>query len=84
MSIVGSLFSVVEGFCRAEGVPESTVSWRVFNDGKRLAQVRAGADIGVRRLERAMQWLSDNWPDGAEWPETVARPKPQVIQEAAE
>lgn len=84
MSIVETFLLVVECFCRAEGVPESTVSSRVFNDGKRLAQVRRGADIGVRRVERAMQWFSDNWPADADWPEAVARPVPQQIPEAAE
>lgn len=90
MSIVQSFLCVVECFCKAESVPESTASWRMFDDSKRLAQIRAGADIGVRRLERALQWLSDRWPEGAEWPAEVQRPGPsdeggpQHFPEAAE
>jgi hypothetical protein len=84
MSIVASFLVVVERFCEAEAVPESTASWRMFDDSKRMAQIRAGADIGVRRLERATQWLSDNWPESACWPEGIDRPERQSIAEAAE
>lgn len=84
MSIVVSFLLVVERFCEAEAVPESTASWRMFDDSKRLSQIRAGADIGVRRLERAMQWLSDHWPEGADWPGDVERPEPEPCREAAE
>ena len=86
MSMIGSFLDIVERFCAASNVSESTVSSRAFNDGKRLSQIRGGADIGVRRLERAVQWLSDHWHDGAEWPQGVPRPvvDPICLPEAAE
>jgi len=59
---------------------EATLSSRVFFDGKRIAGIRHGSDIGVRRLTRALHWFADNWPDETPWPEAVERP----IAEAAE
>jgi hypothetical protein len=46
----------------------------MFGDTKKIAQLEAGKDIQVTRLEKAIQWLSDNWPEGAEWPREVMRP----------
>lgn len=35
--------------------------------------------ITVRTYDRATQWFSDNWPDGAEWPASIARPAPSTV-----
>ena len=40
----------------------------------RRLYIEDGADINVGRLERTMQWFSDNWPD-ASWPAEVDRPR---------
>ena len=74
MTSVLAFLTLVDAYCFATKMAEATLASRLFNDGKRIGQVRAGADIGARRLERAMQWLSDNWPENADWPEDVARP----------
>jgi hypothetical protein len=79
---ISSFLIVVESYCRATKIAEATISTRVFNDGKRIAQIRDGADIGARRLDRAIGWLSEHWPKDAHWPADVARPS--VISEAAE
>ncbi|AMM86786.1 hypothetical protein FF124_14815 [Martelella lutilitoris] len=78
MDTMASFFSLVERFCEAERIAEATLSSRLFNDGKRIAALRSGRDIGVLRLARAVAWLSEHWPDRAEWPNGTARPeKPQ-------
>lgn len=82
MEIIDTLLLVSDAFCASTGIAEATLSSRVFNDGKRLAAVRAGKDIGARRVERAMRWFSENWPEGADWPLPVARPA--SVLEAAE
>lgn len=74
MKIIDTLLLVSDAFCASTGIAEATLSSRVFNDGKRLAAVRAGKDIGARRVERAMRWFSENWPEGADWPLLVPRP----------
>lgn len=52
---------------------DSTVSFRVFGDSKKLAQLRAGRDITVSRFNAAVAWFRDNWPDGVTWPEPDAK-----------
>lgn len=79
MSGIDSLLNVARRYAEAEGVPLSTVSSRALNDGKKLSALETGADINVKRMERALVWFSTNWPAEAVWPEDVARP---VLEEA--
>jgi hypothetical protein len=74
MSGIDQLLTLARAYGAAMGLEPSTVSWRVFGDTKKLAAIESGADIQVRRYERAVQWFSDNWPDGADWPAGVERP----------
>jgi hypothetical protein len=73
MSGIEQLLTVARRYAELEQVPLTTVSSRALNDGKKLTALESGADINVGRLERAMRWFSDNWPDG-EWPADVPRP----------
>lgn len=54
-----------------------SVSTRIFRDGKTVPRVFAGGDITTGSYERAMEWFSTNWPEGAYWPEGIARPQPR-------
>lgn len=74
MSGIEQLLTVARTYGRLEEVPLSTVSSRAFNDGKKLAALESGADITVSRLEQALRWFSEKWPEGAEWPADVPRP----------
>jgi hypothetical protein len=74
MSHIDALFSVSSRFGTAKGIGEARVSTLVFNDGKCLQRVRNGADIGSRRIDRALQWFSDNWPPDEDWPAGIDRP----------
>lgn len=80
---IETLLTLVDCYSAATGLPDSTVSYRLFDDTKKIANMRAGADITVGRFNHAVRWLSDNWPEGAVWPETIARPVSE-IPEAAE
>lgn len=73
MSGIDSLLTVARRYAEIEEVPLSTVSWRAFNDGKKLAALESGSDINVKRMERALKWFSENWPEG-DWPEGIERP----------
>jgi hypothetical protein len=76
---IESLKTVAVVYCEAEGIPPKTLSHRVFNDSKKLDAILADkADLMTANFEKAMQWLSDNWPEGAVWPEDVARPAAAV------
>lgn len=77
MDHIQKLLKVVDAFGGGK-MADATISTRVFNDGKRIAILRRGGDIGTRRLQIALQWFSDNWPEDAEWPPLVERPVPRI------
>ncbi|MDB5603540.1 MAG: hypothetical protein JWP25_440 [Bradyrhizobium sp.] len=84
MSSIDALLSVAHAYAAAEQIDLSTVSWRALGDTKKLTMIQDdNRDIQVRRLEKAMQWFSDHWPEGAVWPAGVDRPALQVEQVAS-
>lgn len=74
MSAINELLCVARRYGAIEGVPLSTVSSRVLNDGKKLRALEEGADITVGRLEDALRWFSEHWPADTDWPVDVPRP----------
>ena len=85
MKLTDQLVITANAYCEATGRSSSRVSSMVFGDGKRAgdgtklaAIMSGGADITTRRFEAAMRWFSENWPEGADWPEGVARPAAEV------
>lgn len=78
MSAIDDLLSLSRVYMDAAHVESTTLSSRMFDDGKKLNAIENGADIQVRRCERAIQWLSDNWPSVADWPIDIARPLTSV------
>lgn len=74
MTGIDHLLAVARAFGDAAELPDTTVSWRVFGDTKKLPRIKAGADLQTRRLEKAMRWFSTNWPAGHAWPDGVPRP----------
>jgi hypothetical protein len=82
MSGIEQLLKVARRYGEIEGVPLTTVSSRALNDGKKLDALERGADINVSRLERALSWFSENWPEG-DWPPDVPRPSPSLAEARA-
>lgn len=78
--------SVFEAFCLATQLGEHTNSRHLFGRGITVANLKGGANIGVRTLERAMQQMSDEWPPAMArlWPRSVPRPEPKRRQEQTE
>ncbi|MFG1262341.1 hypothetical protein [Xanthobacter aminoxidans] len=74
MTLVSQLLIVTDAFSRARGLSQSRVATLLFNDGKKLALLRAGGDLVTGSYERALCWLSENWPEDAPWPSEVRRP----------
>jgi hypothetical protein len=73
MNSIDRLLSVARKYAEVEGVPLSTVSSRIFSDGKRLAAIENGADLRSRTLEHAMSWLSERLLE-SDWPDEIPRP----------
>ena len=79
-----SFLTLVDRYCAHRRLSDARVSTLIFNDGARIATLRAGTgEIGVKRLARAILWLSENWPDGAEWPSEIPRPTAHSDKDAA-
>jgi hypothetical protein len=70
------LLTLADAYASLTGASETTISSRVFDDSKKLAALRVGKDITLRRFNAALAWFSANWPHGAEWPREVSRPAP--------
>ncbi|WP_144049202.1 hypothetical protein [Liberibacter crescens] len=65
---------MIETYCSAYRISETTLSTYIFNDGKRINSIRRGSDVGTRRLESAFRWLYDRWPENTPWPDNISHP----------
>ncbi|AXS42486.1 hypothetical protein D1F64_06600 [Breoghania sp. L-A4] len=74
MTLRTKLLHIADAFADTRRLSRSRVSTLSLDQGSKLDQIANGADISTGRYERAMSWFSNNWPDGAEWPEEVSRP----------
>lgn len=72
------LLDLARAYAQGAGVEMTTVSSRVFDDGKKLSAIEAGGDILSGRLSRAVHWFADNWPERAVWPSHIGRPETPV------
>lgn len=61
-------------FAESTGRSISTVSRYATGSGETIARLRRGHAITTRRAERAIRFLSDNWPEPVEWPADIPRP----------
>jgi hypothetical protein len=81
MTFTAQLLSVTDAFLAAPasaGLTESTLSWRAFGETKVLRRLASGEQsITLIRADRALCWLSANWPADAAWPDGVERPDPE-------
>lgn len=70
------LVALMNLFARHTGLSVSTVSRHATGSGDTVARLRRGGTITTKRLDRAVSYLSENWPDGVAWPADVPRPAP--------
>lgn len=84
MNLNDQLLRVSDTFAAARGISRARLSTLVLRQGQKLDLIAEGrSDLTTGSWQRAMQWFSDNWPEGAEWPEDVARPARTPVIEAA-
>ncbi|WP_421581110.1 hypothetical protein [Shinella sp. M31] len=84
MTMRDQIIAISDVYGRLTGVGRKRVSTIVLNRGSKLDGIVAGGDLNTGTFERAMQWFSDNWPAGADWPADIPRPQPVMALEAAE
>ncbi|MGM5087560.1 hypothetical protein E0H64_17835 [Rhizobium leguminosarum bv. viciae] len=75
MNMRDQIVLAADRYAEATGVGRKRVSTLVLNRGSKLDDIARGGDLTTGIFERAMQWFSDNWPEGAEWPQVVQRPE---------
>ncbi len=75
MLAISNLLQLADGYERFALVTDTTLSFRVFGDSKKLAALRSGSDITTGRFNAAIGWFSANWPEGLAWPEGIERPE---------
>jgi hypothetical protein len=68
------LIDVVDAFAAKRELSDSRISTMVFGDGKIIGRLRGTGDLTTRRYEMALVWFSENWPEGAVWPDGVGQP----------
>jgi hypothetical protein len=73
-----------DAYGRAVKLGRKRISTIVFNRGSKIDQIDQGGDLNTASYERALQWFSAHWPEGAEWPADVPRPVLPPMPEAAE
>ena len=76
MTGIDQLLSLVRRYSEAQNLSESTVSAKFLGGGRVIRDLRDGRDMGVRRIERAVESFAREWPADAEWPADVPRPAP--------
>ena len=76
MQLTDQLLTVARAYSAAREVSMARISTLIFNDGKKFDLLERGKDLGTKTHEKAMQWFSDRWPDGTDWPADVVRPAP--------
>ena len=83
MTLVQQLLKTADAYAAARGLSLSRVSTLAFGDGKILHRLAQGKDLTTRRLEAAMVFFSQDWPEWQDWPAAVPRPEwPQPLADA--
>lgn len=76
MDLHQTLLRCVDAYCEARGLARATVSGLILKDSRAFDRVAAGGNVTIRNFDRAMRWLSANWPENTPWPEGIKRPEP--------
>ena len=70
----GRLVALMGQFAKYTGLSVSTVSRHATGSGDTVARLQRGGTMTIKRFDRAVRYLSDNWPDSIAWPADVPRP----------
>jgi hypothetical protein len=70
------ILTLAECYARARQIAPSTLSHRARGSSTWLERCATG-NVTIRSAIGFVQWLSDNWPFGLEWPAGMGRPEPE-------
>lgn len=74
------LLTIARSYCDATGLSMARVATLVHNQGAFFRRLEGGAGCTVDTYEKCLQWFSDHWPEGVQWPHCAARPMPQPTE----
>ena len=83
MGQIHHIVRLIDTFATARDRSPVTVGKWVSGDGGMYRRLAKGRDVTTRRADRITQWLSDHWPESAEWPSDIPRPPPASPAEDA-
>lgn len=69
------MLTLADSHSAVSGRSLRALSKEICNDNTFLTRMRDGNNFTARSYDRAIQWFSDHWPDGAVWPPEVPRPE---------
>ena len=70
------ILTLAECYARARRIAPSTLSLCASQSSSWLDRCATG-NVTIRSAVAFVQWLSNNWPIGLEWPVDIDRPKPE-------
>ena len=71
-----SLVDLGQRYADARGISLWRVGFLAADDGKFFPRLQTGRTCTLRLARVVVQYLSDHWPDGPEWPADIPRPAP--------
>jgi len=69
-----NLLTLAFKFSELKGLELSTVGKNCAADGRFFTRIRDGKTFTARKYDHVIRWFSLHWPEGAAWPEGIARP----------
>ena len=82
MDIAESILRVAAVYGAHRNFALSTVGRIAMGSGQFFKRLKAGR-VTIRRAGAALQWFSDHWPAGLEWPADIPRPTPNPDRKEA-
>lgn len=74
MRLNEALICISDIYCAARKLSRARVSTIIFNSGMTLDRIAEGKNFTNKSYETALTYFSENWPEGAVWPEHIVRP----------
>lgn len=77
--LIRNLLAVATAYRVVHSIELSTLGRRAAGDWRFFDHLGTGSrTFTARKYDEVMCWFALNWPEGAEWPQTVTRPNPAV------
>ena len=73
------LLNLCDTYIRSKGISASYIGILILNNSKFFSRIEKGGSCTIKTYNKVLQWFSDHWPDGLEWPADCERPTPNPV-----